>query len=101
MQQWEIILNIVIVRYFNETGILFKQKIIIVEVIKMDNNKIIERIQSKWITAGKKANLILQLMKNEKLPCEFHEAMEIAIKVSHDEIDFEVFFNNYKMAICK
>ncbi len=65
----------------------------------LDNNKIIEEIQNKWIHAGTKASLILKLMENEKLSCTFHEAMEIAIKVELNEIDFKVFFINYKTAI--
>lgn len=67
----------------------------------MENEKLIARIQNKWVRGGKKASAILQLMENEKLPCTFHEAMEIAIEVEFNEIDFKVFFDNYKNALCK
>lgn len=66
----------------------------------MESNKLIEAINNKWIDAGKKAKFILQLMENESLPCTFHEAMELAIRVNFNDIDFNIFFNNYK-EICK
>jgi hypothetical protein len=71
------------------------------EITMIESNRLIEGIQNKWIRAGKKAEYIIQLMKNENLPCTFNEAMEIAIKVEFNEIDFSVFFNNYKITLCR